>query len=553
LLKQAVSLHQAGNLAQAERAYRQVLAADPRNFPARYQLALLLYQQQRRMEALRAVDAALALNPAAREALVLRSILLVDAGQLEEALACASTMTARNAGDAEGWHTRGVILARLQRPEEALVSFDRALAAKPSFVAALCHRGNTLMDLKRYPDAVAAFETTLAHAPALFDAWSNRGLALYELERFAESLENYDRAIALRPDMTSAWTNRGKTLDRLERFDEALASYDEALSRSPSDLETLYARALTLRTMHRLEDSLACVDKALAVHAEHAPLLFLRGWLLCELNNISEGLAVIRRTAAASPTGGSVTSAHHQRHDAEQRAYLAEHGEQREDGAKLNGPAVDAANRAAAAAQWDKSRPRIVVVDNFLTAPALEKLRRFCWSSPSWQKSYEDGYLGATPERGFACPLLAQIAEELHDMFPEIIGDHRLRMLWGFKYDGRLRGIGLHADQAAVNVNFWITPDEANLNPDKGGMVVWDVAAPPEWDVRTYNGNPAAVRAFLRESGAKPVTIPYRTNRAVIFESDLFHETDTIDFKEGYLNRRINLTMLYGRRTHFGR
>jgi hypothetical protein len=45
------------------------------------------------------------------------------------------------------------------------------------------------------------------------------------------------------------------------------------------------------------------------------------------------------------------------------------------------------------------------------------------------------------------------------------------------------------------------------------------------------------------------VVIPYRANRAVIFDSDLFHETDTIEFEEGYLNRRINVTMLFGRRT----
>jgi hypothetical protein len=44
------------------------------------------------------------------------------------------------------------------------------------------------------------------------------------------------------------------------------------------------------------------------------------------------------------------------------------------------------------------------------------------------------------------------------------------------------------------------------------------------------------------------VKVPYRANRAVIFDSDLFHETDRIAFKEGYLNRRLNITLLYGRR-----
>ena len=44
------------------------------------------------------------------------------------------------------------------------------------------------------------------------------------------------------------------------------------------------------------------------------------------------------------------------------------------------------------------------------------------------------------------------------------------------------------------------------------------------------------------------MTVPYRANRAVIFDSDLFHETDVISFKPGYENRRINVTLLFGRR-----
>jgi hypothetical protein len=71
-----------------------------------------------------------------------------------------------------------------------------------------------------------------------------------------------------------------------------------------------------------------------------------------------------------------------------------------------------------------------------------------------------------------------------------------------------------------------------------------------EWTFAQYNspGAGQAIRNLLAESGARSVTVPYRANRAVIFDSDLFHETDQIAFKEGYLNRRINITMLYGTR-----
>ena len=120
--------------------------------------------------------------------------------------------------------------------------------------------------------------------------------------------------------------------------------------------------------------------------------------------------------------------------------------------------------------------------------------------------------------------------------------------MWRFKYDSRLGGTNIHADEAAVNVNFWLTPDEANLDPDSGGPVLWDVAAPMNWNFAKFNSDTPAIRDFRREPGAKSLTVPYRANRAVIFDSDLFHETDRIRFKDGYLNRRINVTMLFGRR-----
>ena len=53
---------------------------------------------------------------------------------------------------------------------------------------------------------------------------------------------------------------------------------------------------------------------------------------------------------------------------------------------------------------------------------------------------------------------------------------------------------------------------------------------------------------FLNEKNAKCETIPYKFNRAVLFNSAYFHETDNIDFKDGYESRRINITYLFGTR-----
>ncbi len=99
-----------------------------------------------------------------------------------------------------------------------------------------------------------------------------------------------------------------------------------------------------------------------------------------------------------------------------------------------------------------------------------------------------------------------------------------------------------------MNVNFWITPDEANLDAQRGGLVIWDDAAPLDWDFAKYNDNEDAIREFLARNGARSTTVPYRANRAVTFDSDLFHKADRIAFQNGYTNRRVNITLLYGRR-----
>jgi hypothetical protein len=149
---------------------------------------------------------------------------------------------------------------------------------------------------------------------------------------------------------------------------------------------------------------------------------------------------------------------------------------------------------------------------------------------------------------GFCCPLLLQVAEELRLALPGIFGDHRLHKLWAFKYDSELSGIPVHADFAAVNVNFWITPDDALLDSDGGGLTIYDKEAPLDWDFSHYNNNEGAIRRFISESAANSVNISHRQNRAVVFNSDLFHETGAINFRPGYENRRINITMLYGNR-----
>lgn len=197
--------------------------------------------------------------------------------------------------------------------------------------------------------------------------------------------------------------------------------------------------------------------------------------------------------------------------------------------------------------QYFSASPNLVVIDHFLTPAALNNLRRFCYEAKVWHTSYQYAYLGAFADRGFLSPTHLKISRELKLKLARILDQQQLEQLWAFKYDSVLgKGINVHADFARVNLNFWITPDEYHLNKGRGGMVVYSEPAPKTWGFNDYNVNAQKIYDFLNQNHARGIGVPYQCNRAVLFDSALFHETDDIHFADHYLGRRINMTYLYG-------
>ncbi|HEY2007709.1 MAG TPA: tetratricopeptide repeat protein [Rhizomicrobium sp.] len=526
LLHQAIRHHQAGRLPEAEALYRRVLAACPDSADVHVNLGVLLMMRGDLAAAALSCRQGLALQP----------------------------------DHARGCCYLGDILAAQGRLDEAISSYGRALAAKPDYAEGHNSLGNALFRQGRSAEAMDAYRDAIAHKPDFAEPYNNLGYMLLQQGRLQEAESHLRRALSIRPQYAQAHSNLGAVLGQQGRLAEAQNSCRQALALQPNQAESYNNVGLILQKQGHLREAEASFRKAIALRPSFLEAGQHLGVVLCESGRISEGFEIFndlarRRYGTAGADPNAAFSPHKLRHDEEQRAWLGQetHVFHLGDGGRMAGPAVNPHNRVAEiSALWKSAKPQIVVIDDLLTPDALVKLRRFCLESTVWRQVYDGGYLGAFPEHGFAPPLLAQIAEELRATYPAIIEDHPLLHFWAFKYDSALAGIRKHADFAAVNVNFWITPDEANLNPERGGLVVWDKAAPLDWDFARYNAAREDIAAFLKEKDARPVSIPYRANRAVIFDSDLFHETDTIHFKPGYENRRINVTLLFGRRQSQG-
>ena len=279
----------------------------------------------------------------------------------------------------------------------------------------------------------------------------------------------------------------------------------------------------------KIDDAIASFRKAIAVDPQLAEAHEQLGTMLSQHGKISEGFQHYMRRAELvygsghAPKPDKPDPLHKVNHDAAQRAYIyggkvpADAPEVRDmfhlgDGSRIDGPAVNPANATPELVErWQQARPQFVIIDNFLTAPALEKMRAYCAASTIWRKIYKAGYLGAALEDGFASPLLAQIVEESQSLFAPILGSEQFRYVGAFKYDSELStGTNTHADNSTVNLNFYIAPDEASLDPESGGMVVWDVAPKDLATFRKLNGSEELVRDYIQKSGASRAVVPHQ-------------------------------------------
>lgn len=508
--------------------------------PASADAAAQLYRAGDRAGARRIAEAALLRDARDLGALSLLARLSHEAGESAAAADYLERVIALQPNHAEAWLQLAMIEAAIDR-SKALARLRAADAALPGHVGILTNLGAALAESGAPAEARARLEDALRIDPESAPTLFNLARLLKEEGETDEALRHYRRAVALKPDFVQAHHNIGNLMLDLDLLDEAIVHFrnEAQLRLGPGARGERDPRLLRKTSAGKLRHDI-----------EQFRYLLGQGVIAGAYERTIEDYEAA--LAALPPPQPGETMVDIPREHLARLAPTYNRLVHWEAGEALTGPAVNPRLDFAAIEDGYRARaPGIAWFDGFLTVEALSALRRFCLRSTFWNEfRYSNGYLGAFLDRGFACPLLHQIARELSAALPGIFAGHPLAKMWAFKYDSRLSGIPIHADFAAVNLNFWITPDEANLDPESGGLGVWDVEAPADWDFATYNKNEPAIRRFLGDSGARMVNVPYRQNRAVMFNSDLFHETGSLNFKDGYENRRINVTMLFGRRAN---
>jgi len=479
-------------------------------------------------------------------ALQILGIIAAEAGQHQAAYDALGRALAAAPTSAMVMFNLGEVCRAMDRLAEASTYYADAARREPAFTAAHLAAGHATLNLGGAPmEAVTHFRRALDQAPGDADAVSGLARAFevaggeaMAARRPAAAAEIFRDWLALEPDHPVALIDLGHALRDQGQLDPAIEHYRRALARRRGSGAMINE---ALPTFHQT------AAFKLRHDAEQFDHLAAAGRLPANLAGMAEAYRDIADVLPPSDDRQRVfalTDAQRRRIGDAYNRFLVEGPGERLAGPAIN-PDLDRATIEAAYAAPEDGGAEVTAIDDLLTPDALAALRRYCMETTFWFDFFHaGGYLGAYLDDGFDCPLLRQIVEELPERLPGIFADHRLRQMWAYKYASDLTGIPMHADEARVNLNFWLTPDDANLDSGTGGLIVYPKEAPLEWNFETFNNDQDAIRAFIAD--ARPLAVPHRQNRAVVFNSDYFHRTGDLHFKPGYENRRINVTMLFG-------
>jgi tetratricopeptide (TPR) repeat protein len=425
--------------------------------------------------------------------LIAEAIAHHEAGRLDEADAAYRLALAAEPTHPAILHNLGLLAVSRGDRRAAIGWFDEAIASRPGYLTAHLSRASALQELGMIDAALAGLATVVANDPDHYEAHRRLGF-LY--------LARHDRGRAL--------DHLARTYE-LRRGSEAPVPVEPGAVLSPAKLRHDIEQFHYLAAQRPRDPRFPSLARA--------------------YESVAETLADASLTAAKLGLLGG---------DFNRAIYMADAPEIADGAVSARSDAQSIVERVA--------EDGVAWFDDLLTSAALASLRRYLLQSTIWHDfSHIEGFVASYLQDGLACPLLLQVVDEIRTRFAPLLAEHPLTQAWAFKGLKAQSAVDAHADDAAYSINFWITPDEANLDANSGGLCVCRADPPEDWKIKDYAGDRVQVAAFLNEHRESTTQISYKANRAVLFRSRLFHHTATPTFDTSYEHRRINITLLFGR------
>jgi tetratricopeptide (TPR) repeat protein len=299
--KIALEQQQRGNLAEAERIYREILDDVPDHADSLHFLGLIAHQRGESEEALELLRRSIALVP---EAAVYHSnlgIVLQGQGKLDEAEAAYRRALELDPDLAEAHYNLGRVLQRQRKLDEAEAAYRRALDLRPDYAEAHENLARVLRKQGKLDGAEAAYRRAVELVPDDPGAHKNLARVLQKQGKLAEAEAAYRRTLELAPEDPEAHRNLGRVLRQQAKLDEAEAAHRCALELAPDDPKAHRSLGNALRDQGRLDEAEAACRRALQLAADDPKAHNLLAVVLQEQGKLDEAEAAYHKVIQLAP------------------------------------------------------------------------------------------------------------------------------------------------------------------------------------------------------------------------------------------------------------
>jgi tetratricopeptide (TPR) repeat protein len=274
LLQQGVSAHQAGNLQEAERCYKNILQTQSTHPHANHNLGALYVSINKSETALNLFKTALQVNPNIELFWMSYINVLINERLFTEAKQALKKAKRKGANKNKLNDLNQYLISQVNRSSPPQSDIDRltnyyqdgnyddaeTLAKSiteqfPKYPFGWKILGATLQKSGKISEALNAMQQSAALNSEDAEAYNNLGVTLQELSQFEEAEESYRKAIVIQPNFAQAHDNLGNTLKDLGRLKEAELSYKQALVLKPDFGESHYNLGILLEELSRFEEA----------------------------------------------------------------------------------------------------------------------------------------------------------------------------------------------------------------------------------------------------------------------------------------------------------
>ncbi|UEM19357.1 tetratricopeptide repeat protein [Skermanella mucosa] len=232
-LEDALALHRAGRLDEAEAAYRSLLAVHPGHADLLRFFGLLRHQQGRADEAIDLLERAVVLCPDSADGRRTLALLLDKRGDRDGALSHYRAAAGLAPHDAGVLNDFGCALMEAGHLHDAAGVLEGAAMVAPEHGHALANLATVLNRLGRTGEALAFAERAAAVRPDHAATYTTLSIALASAGLVGRAVDAARRAAAIEPADASALVQLGNVLIDAGDPDAAVHAYDRALERQP--------------------------------------------------------------------------------------------------------------------------------------------------------------------------------------------------------------------------------------------------------------------------------------------------------------------------------